>query len=353
VTPKSLGKGTFGSVFLASNTAHKDLKMAIKTISKKKLTDEMLAKIKDEIKIVQILDHPNIVKYLETFENDKYIYLVMEYLEGGELFDRIDNDPNKVMVESEAVKILKKIFHAVNHCHSYDIIHRDLKMENIMYKSKHLGEDDEVKIIDFGLSTIMSNSKVLMKTPCGSPYYVAPEVMDETGYGKECDIWSLGVITYMLLSGKIPFEGSSMVQIMDNIQNNEVRFDEPIWATISQDAKDLILRCLDKDKTSRITAAEALKCPLFLNQSKIAEYRISDEHIESLKNYKATSVLKKEALSVLVKLINEDLIQDLREVFRSIDTDFTGMISAKELKEAAKSAGRRMSKSEIKQIINN
>lgn len=157
----------------------------------------------------------------------------------------------------------------------------------------------------------------------------------------------------MLISGQIPFDGDSMIQILDNIKNNEVKFEGKIWADISQDAKDFITQCLNKDKDLRITAAEALSSPWFCSQPKLIEYKITDEIIEALMNYKATSILKKEALSVLVKLINEDLIQDLREIFRSIDTDFTGMISSKELNEAAKAAGRRFSKSELKEIIHN
>lgn len=101
------------------------------------------------------------------------------------MFERIYKETHKVFVETEAAKIMKKLFHAINHCHSQGVIHRDLKLENIMYKSKHFGEDNEVKIIDFGLSKIMTDSKSKMKTPCGSPYYVAPEVLSENGYGKE------------------------------------------------------------------------------------------------------------------------------------------------------------------------
>lgn len=222
-----------------------------------------------------------------------------------------------------------------------------------MYKNKAAGEDSEVKIIDFGLSKMREDSKKAMKTMCGSPYYIAPEVLSKEGYGQECDIWSLGVIMYMLLSGKIPFNGADMGEIFDNIKEQEVRFDTPVWEDVSSEAQRLILSCLNKNKDKRITATKALKSGWFTLMEKDETNLLSDEVLESLRNYKGSSILKNEAMSVLVKMVQEEEIKDLSNLFRSIDKDFTGMISAKELEEAIRASGKRITSTEIKQIITN
>lgn len=285
IKKKTLGKGSFGRVFLAINSENKDVKMAIKTICKKELDDKMIAKIKTEVKVVQKLDHPNIVKYLETFENEKYLYLVMEHCEGGELFERLKDYDNGIMAEKECANIMRQLFLAINHCHSKGVIHRDLKMENIMYKKREISENPEIKLIDFGLSKETSKHRLQMKTTCGSPYYVAPEILSQSGYGKECDIWSLGVIMYMLLSGGIPFNGTSVLEIFESIQQNEVRFEAPQWDNVSDEAKDFIRKCLNKNKNKRITAAKALKSKWFKKYFKESSEQPSEEVVESIINY--------------------------------------------------------------------
>lgn len=184
IHPKFLGTGTYGKVYLGTNSANRDIKVAIKTLSKRKLTEKQIEEIKDEIKILQSLDHPNIIRYFETFENEKFLYLVMEYCEGGELFDKL-TQTDEPFTEQEAAQIMKKLFHAISHCHSNGITHRDLKPENIMYKKKNAEGDTEIKIIDFGLSKQNKSAKIKMKTTCGTPYYVAPEVLDGSGYGNQ------------------------------------------------------------------------------------------------------------------------------------------------------------------------
>jgi calcium-dependent protein kinase len=149
INPEVLGSGNFGKVFLAHNNLHPDHKVAIKTIPKHKLGDA-ISLIREEIRILQLLDHPNIIKYFETYESQKYMYLVMEYCGGGELFERITAKKEGGFSEENASKLMYKLFHAINHCHSNNIAHRDLKPENIMYSDK--GEEAEIKLIDFGLS---------------------------------------------------------------------------------------------------------------------------------------------------------------------------------------------------------
>jgi calcium-dependent protein kinase len=166
------------------------------------------------VKTLTTLDHPNIVKYYETYDDSKYIYLVMEYCKGGELFDKITNSKNGVFMENDAKKIMKKLLLAINHCHGINIAHRDIKPENIMY-----GADGEVKLIDFGLAK-SQKKKQTMHTIAGTPYYMAPEVL-KGKYGVECDIWSLGVLLYILLSGYLPFSGNSRAEIFEAIADGK------------------------------------------------------------------------------------------------------------------------------------
>ena len=353
INPTFLGTGAYGKVFLAHNRANNDVKVAIKTLSKKKLTDQTINDIKDEIQILQTLDHPNIIKYFETFENEKFMYLVMEYWEGGELFERLTDEDSGQFTEQEAANIMKKLFHAISHCHSHGIIHRDLKPENIMYKSKDSKNGTEIKIIDFGLSKVKSSNQSKMKTIWGTPYYVAPEVLAGSGYSEKCDIWSLGVIMYILLSGYLPFFGNTLSDIYAKITETEPSFDKPWWKDISDEAITLIKNWLKQSAKSRITAANALKSDWFQVVEDKDENILSADVYESLKGYRANSKLKKEAMNILIKMMKEDEIEHLREEFRKMDTDYTGTISAQELEEAIRSMGKDVTADEIDDIIKN
>ena len=194
---KVLGTGAFGRVFLTNNKHNPDFKVAIKVLNKDKLMDNIDC-IMEEVAILHSLDHPNIVKYHETYNDLKYIYLVMEYVSGKPLFERITEQQNQTFNEMEAARYMKQLFQAINHCHAQNIVHRDIKPDNIM-----ITNDNSVRLIDFGLSKASKKGKQL-KTVAGTPYYMSPEVLDGA-YSKKADIWSLGVILYTLVSGYLPF----------------------------------------------------------------------------------------------------------------------------------------------------
>jgi len=173
---------------------------------------------------------------------------------GGELFDRLVEKGS--YTESDAAQLVKKVVSAVEYLHNHNIVHRDLKPENLLLKQK--GDDLEVAIADFGLSKIVGN-QVMMKTACGTPSYVAPEVLNATGYGKEVDMWSIGVITYILLCGFPPFYGDSVPDILEMIREGNVNFPDAHWSHISYQAKDFVGKLLVMDPSSRMSASEALK----------------------------------------------------------------------------------------------
>lgn len=185
---KKLGAGSFGKVFIATNKKDPTIRLAIKKISKKGMKDADLRGLQNEVAIMQHIDHPNIVKYFETYEEPETIYLCMELCEGGELSISKIKEDSGTSFETTAALWLEKIVMALKHCHDQNIIHRDIKPENIM-----LNKQGKVKIIDFGFAVLKEDKDDKLEL-AGTPYYIAPEILTNKGkYGKECDIWSLGV----------------------------------------------------------------------------------------------------------------------------------------------------------------
>ncbi len=183
---------------------------------------------------MQTLDHPNIVKYYETYDDVKFIYLVMELCPMGELFDMIVEGEH--FTEKDAALVIEKLLRALLHCQTINITHRDIKPENIMYS-----EDGEVKLIDFGLAKHNKNKKQAMHTIAGTPYFIAPEVL-KRDYSKECDIWSLGVVLFMMMTGNYPFDVSSnnRTELFNKIQKGEFQFPDFVSTSLSIECKDLI-----------------------------------------------------------------------------------------------------------------
>jgi len=230
---KVLGAGAFGKVFLSESIANPAFKVAIKVLNKSKLGNQ-IDSIKEEVSILQKLDHPNIVKYYETYIDTKYLYLVMEYCPGGELFEKIASQKDQLFNESEACVIMEKLLRAINHCHANNIVHRDIKPENIM-----IGGDNELKIIDFGLSKRSKDKNATLSTIAGTPYYMAPEVL-EGEYNYKCDIWSLGVLMYVLVSGYLPFQGENRNEVFAKIQGGKYHFNHPEFQKVSAEGINLI-----------------------------------------------------------------------------------------------------------------
>jgi len=250
-----LEKELFSIVKLGVNKKSGE-KVAVKIIDKKAAATEQDEKrLKTEVEILKKVNHPNIVCLKDMFETNEKLYLVMELVTGGELFDKIVEKGQ--YSEKDASVIVKKMLSAVEYLHSVKIAHRDLKPENLLLKA---GNDTDVMLSDFGLSKIIGVES-MMETACGTPYYVAPEVLSATGYDKEVDLWSVGVITYLLLCGFPPFYGETLPEVFEQIMKAEYDFPEPYWTEISKEAKDLIGKLLVVDASKRLTATQALKHP--------------------------------------------------------------------------------------------
>ena len=259
-----IGKGKFGVVNLG---IHKKTQkqVAIKIINKDSIkTTEDKELVKVEIDILKLCHHPNIVRLLDHLENLDYIFIIMEYIEGGTLGQYIKKH-NFNFTEHQAANIIYQIAQGVKYLHSYGIVHRDLKPDNIMITQPNdLGV---LKIMDFGLSKILS-SQEKMVDGFGTLSYVAPEVLLRSPYNKEVDIWSLGVILYYILCGHLPFRGNKEIIIAEKIVNDELEFDEEYWEMRSQKVKDLIEKCLRKNPEERISINEFLNHPWFKKNKK-------------------------------------------------------------------------------------
>jgi len=250
-----LGRGAFSIVYVAAqrSTGHQ---YAVKVINKKDLGKDYEKNLKMEVDILKKVNHPNIIALKELFDTPDKLYLIMELVTGGELFDKIVEKGS--YTESEASQLVRKIVSAVDYLHNLGIVHRDLKPENLLLK--RADNDLEIAIADFGLSKIVGQ-QMMMQTACGTPSYVAPEVLNASGYGKEVDMWSIGVITYILLCGFPPFYGDTVPEIFEQIMEANFDYPEEYWGTVSKEAKDFINKLLVVDSDRRLTAADALRHP--------------------------------------------------------------------------------------------
>lgn len=334
---KIIGSGHFGTVRLAYIPSTPSKKYAVKTIFKEKIKKD-LHLLKRELEILKTLDHPNIVKFYETYQDDKFFHLVMEYCSGGELLERIVSKQS--LQEKEAVDIMKKIFSAVNYLHEHGIGHRDLKPENFLFS--HKGEDAEIKIIDFGLSKqIEENSGGSIKglqTLVGTALYVAPEVL-VGNYDYRCDNWSVGVIAYILLSGNPPFLGATAKDVFEKIKKGKFSLSGGEWKRISKQAKDFIQKLICVDVNKRMTADQALKHEWLNMNINATDKKINKNILNLLKNFRGASTLKREAMKIIVNLLNESEIKNLRDIFRSIDKQNKGLISHQDLKKVMLNMG--------------
>ena len=252
-----LGKGKFSVVHLGIHKKTQQ-KVAVKIINKERIkTTEEKELVRIEIGILKLCHHPNIVRLLDHLENENYIFIVTEFIDGDTLH-KYFKKRKIVFTEPEACSIMVQIANGVKYLHKYGIVHRDLKPENIMITKQN--NSDIIKIMDFGLSKIVSSQEKLVDG-YGTLSYVSPEVLMRTPYNKEVDIWSLGIILFYMLCGHLPFKGSNQSIVADKIVNDELEFDEGEWKNMSKDVKKLISGCLIKEPEERITIEEFLNHP--------------------------------------------------------------------------------------------
>ena len=343
---KVLGRGQFGTVRLAVDR-NTQKPHACKTISKRKLRcGEDMEDIRREVQIMHhLVGHSNIVNIVNAYEDKYNVHIITELCAGGELFDRI-TERGKYS-EQDAAAAVRTMLQVVAHCHSLGVIHRDLKPENFLLGDK--SEDAPLKATDFGLSVFFKKEDIL-KEIVGSAFYVAPEVLSRS-YGKEADIWSCGVILYILLSGVPPFFGDSERAIFQSIIKAKPDFSSDPWPSISEPAKDCVKRMLVVDPKKRATADQILQHE-WMKANGVASDKPLDSAITvRIRKFATQNKLKKEALRVMAKNISEEEVAGLKELFKQIDADSSGNITIEELREAMKKDNSPLQDSEIMDLL--
>jgi len=287
---EKLGSGTFAVVKLCIDKSTGE-KWAIKILDKTS-KDANLEMMSREVEIMEQIQHKNIIYMREMFDTPTKMYLIMELVTGGELFDRIVNRGS--YSEKDASNVVRQIVSAIEYLHSMGIVHRDLKPENLLYANEN--PDADIKIADFGLSRILPDDAML-KTACGTPGYVAPEVLKGRGYGKEVDMWSVGVIMYILLCGFPPFYDDNVQILFEQILSGHFEFPAQYWGGVSESAKDLIRKLLTVPVKQRLTATQALQHPWLIGET------APDVHLAStVKSMKSFNARRKLKLAVLATI---------------------------------------------------
>jgi len=322
---ETIGEGAYGKVFKVRHRVTGKT-YAIKMLKKKDI------KILNEIKILRKLDHPNIMKVYEYFSSEYCWYFVEEYVAGGDLYEQICK--LQYYNEVTASNIMKQIFSFVSYLHQMNIVHRDIKPKNMMVSNKK--DEIEIKLVDFGTATFFSRKKPLTDR-VGTPIYMAPEVL-KGNYFNECDLWSCGVILYILLGGNPPFDGKNSQEIYSKIEKCDVKLKGNEWNNVSDEAKDLIIKLLEKNVSKRITAQEALKHPFITNNTIKKNQTFNKLSLKNcLQTFASKQKLHQASVAFIVhQMSNNKMIQKLTEIFKQLDESGEGLLSKDELKKGYK-----------------
>jgi calcium-dependent protein kinase len=325
---KELGQGSYGHVLRVQSLATGHI-YACKKMNKRKITNK--GRFKTEIDLLRATDHPNIIKLYDIFEDNIFIYLIMEECTGGEFFDRLAKraKENKMYTEKDGARILKQILQAVNYLHSHGVCHRDLKPENILFST--ISEDSQVKLIDFGLSKVFDGDNNTMKGTVGTTFYMAPEVINGK-YDEKCDIWSCGVILYIMLCGKPPFYSSDEEELKEKICSMQYDLNYKEFLNVSQDALDLI-KSIFVPMEQRPSAYDLLNTKWIKENapnSKNLSINVDWNHV---KDYSHLNLLQKSVINFTAFHLNEEDTMKFVEMFKSLDENNDGVLSMEEIRK--------------------
>ncbi|XP_049357432.1 calcium-dependent protein kinase 28-like isoform X2 [Solanum verrucosum] len=319
---KLLGHGQFGYTYVATDKSNGN-RVAVKRIEKKKMVVPIAVEdVKREVKILKAFaGHENVVDFYNAFEDDNYVYIVMELCEGGELLDRILAKKDSRYTEKDAAIVVRQMLKVAAQCHLHGLVHRDMKPENFLFKSPK--EDSPLKATDFGLSD-----------------FIRP------------DVWSIGVITFILLCGRRPFWDKTEDGIFKEVLRNKPDFRRKPWPTISNSAKDFVKKLLVKDPRARLTAAQALSHPWVREGGDASEIPLDISVLSNMRQFVKYSRLKQFALRALASTLDEEELADVRDQFSAIDVDKNGVISLEEMRQAlAKDLPWKMKESRVLEIL--
>ena len=325
---------------------HKRFKLerAMKIIKKSSVDQEEREEMLKEVSILKSIDHPNIIKIYDLYEDDSFLYFVIEYCSGGELFDRIQKI--STFSEKQAAKYIRQLLSAIAYLHNRNIVHRDLKAENLLFENE--SENANLKLIDFGVSCEFLKG-IKLKETLGTPYYIAPEVLLQN-YDEKCDIWSCGVILYILLCGYPPFNGDDDNEILDCVKKGEFTFYDEDWEMISEGAKNLIRKMLTLNPKKRISAKEALADEwLTSNQN---EAKLKANVLENLTSFQSNSRFRHAIITYMATLlVNKQEKDEMLKAFQALDLDGNGVLTVDELIQGYKKIYPGMDESQVQSTV--
>ena len=332
-----LGKGSFGSVFKVQNIKTNEIR-ALKVIKKTSIIyQDDDHKFLKEIEILIKLEHPNIIKIYEYYTDDINFYLITDYISNGELYNYVYKA--KSFNERQTQYIMKQVLCAVNYLHLNNIAHRDIKLENILVEQEITSNDEQllnVKLIDFGTSNYVKTENTNYFTvKVGSPFYMAPEVLNKK-YNNKCDIWSCGVIMFMLLRGHPPFKGENQEELFKSIQNDIINYNE--MTELSELAKELMSKMLERNVDLRYSADECLKhkwMKIYNEKSEVMKTEVVTSALNNISNYNATEKLQQATMAYIVHFISFNKeVEDLKTVFNEFDKNKDGLLTFEEIDHA-------------------
>ncbi|XP_052147181.1 calcium-dependent protein kinase 9 [Oryza glaberrima] len=343
---RELGRGEFGVTHLATDRATRE-RLACKSIPKRRLRTAVdVADVRREVAIMASLpDHPALVRLRAAYEDADAVHLVMELCDGGELFDRIVARGR--YTERAAAAAARTVAEVVRACHAHGVMHRDLKPENFLYAGK--AEDAQLKAIDFGLSVFFRPGERFREI-VGSPYYMAPEVL-RRDYGPEVDIWSAGVILYILLCGVPPFWAETEQGVARAILRGAADFDREPWPRISRAAKSLVRQMLDVDPRRRPTAQQVLDHPWLHHAARAPNVPLGDVVRARLKQFSLMNRLKKKAMRVIAEHLSVEEVEVIKDMFALMDTDNNGRVTLQELKDGLTKVGSKLAEPEMELLM--
>ncbi|KAJ7980716.1 putative Calcium-dependent protein kinase [Quillaja saponaria] len=343
---KELGRGEFGITNRCFDI-EMDEAFACKKIAKSKLRTEIdIEDVRREVEIMRHLPkHPNIVSFREAYEDKDAVYLVMELCEGGELFDNIVRKGH--YTERAAAKITKTIVEVCKVCHEHGVIHRDLKPENFLFADA--SEDSQLKAIDFGLSIFFEPGQRFSEI-VGSPYYMAPEVL-RRNYGPEVDVWSAGVILYILICGVPPFWAETEEGIAQAIIRGNIDFERDPWPKVSKEAKELVKNMLDPNPYNRLTVQEVLENPWIQNADQVRNTYLGENVRMRIKQFSLMNKFKKKVLRVVADNLPNEQIDKIKEMFHMMDKDKNGNLTFDELKDGLSMIGHSIPDPDVQMLM--
>eukprot|EP00931_Biecheleriopsis_adriatica_P014783 TRINITY_DN11683_c0_g1_i1.p1 TRINITY_DN11683_c0_g1~~TRINITY_DN11683_c0_g1_i1.p1 ORF type:complete len:787 (-),score=227.26 TRINITY_DN11683_c0_g1_i1:11-2371(-) len=333
IEEEKIGEGSFGRVCRCTNRSTGSTR-AVKILRKVRRKSQQ-ALFKAELTTLKELDHPYVVALHEHFEDAKFLYMVMEFCSGGELYDKVVEVGH--FSESQSAIIMQQIFRAIYYLHTMQVVHRDLKMENFMFASESPVEANQIKVIDFGFARHFRPQEA-MHTKCGQPYFVSPQMLAGR-YHEACDIWSLGVNAYILICGYPPFYGDSDAEVLSRVRTGNFSFNDADWRHISEAAKDLIRGMLRMNEGERVTAKQALFDVWLTQKAPVLRAPLKQKYVENMRKYVKFNRFKQASLRIIVSQLEPELLKPLIDTFMWLDTTGDGLIAGDEIASGMRRAG--------------